>query len=156
MPVIHNRMPAGIPGDVTRTAGAVLEPGMVGGADIKHGAPVKLVDGKFAPLADGDAAADLYGFLARNYPSQGGTGTLVSGVAPAGSNADVLRSGYMAVTLAAGTAVKGAAVHVRISPDGAKAVGDIEAGSATGNVAINAQFMGAADANGAVEISYNI
>jgi len=156
MSVILTRMPAGVPGEVTRTNGAILEPGIVGAADIAHGAPVKLAGDKFVALESGDTAADLYGFLARSYPTQGGVGTLTPGVVPAGSVCDVLRSGYILVPLAVGTAAKGDAVYVRTTVDTGKALSDIEAGTATGNVAINAQFMGAADADGNVEISYNI
>lgn len=156
MPVIEKRMPCGIPGEVTRTSGAVLEPGIVGANDVPHGAPVKIASGKFVPLAGGEAAADIYGLMARNYPSQGGTTTLTPNVAPADLGCDVLRSGYMAVTLATGTAAKGDTVYVRVTADTGKDVGDIEAGSATGNVAINAKFQGAADTDGSVEISYNI
>ena len=156
MAVFETRMPCGIPGEVTRTRGAVLEPGIVGAADVPHGAPVKIENDKVVALANGDAAADLYGFMARHAPTQGGAATLTPGVAPAGSCCSVLRSGYMAVELAVGTAAKGDVVRVRVAPDTGKDVGDIEAGSATGNVAVNATFMGAADTDGSVEISYNI
>jgi hypothetical protein len=156
MNAILNRMPAGHTGEVTRTSGSVLEPGIIGSTDVAHGTPVKIVSGKFSPLENGDAVADIYGLMSRSFPSQGGTGTLTPNVAPAGSAGDVLRSGYMAVTLATGTAAKGDTVYVRVAPDTGKDVGDIEAGTATGNVAIAAQFMGAADADGVVEISFNI
>ncbi|MBC17094.1 MAG: hypothetical protein CL942_08585 [Desulfovibrio sp.] len=156
MPVIEKRMPCGIPGEVTRTHGAILEPGIVGASDVPHGDPVKLENDKLVPLANGDDAADIYGFMARHAPTQGGITTLTPGVAPAGSNCSVLRSGYMAAKLATGTAAKGDDVYVRVAPDTGKDVGDIEAGTATGNVAINAKFMGAADTDGSVEISYNI
>ena len=154
--VITYRMDAGHPGAVTRTAGSVMEPGIVGASDVPLGGPVKIFNGLFVPLEDGDSAADMYGVMVRSFPSQGGTGTLIPGVISAGAAADVLRSGYMAVKLEAGTSAKGDTVYVRTAPDTGKDVGDIEAGTATGNVAIPAQFMGEADANGVVEISYNI
>lgn len=156
MPFIDTRMPSGFPGDVTRMHGAVLEPGIVGDADIPHGAPVKLIGGVLAVLEADDDASDLYGFMARSYPDQGGVGSATPNVAPAGSAADVLRSGYMAVTLASGTGSKGATVYVRIG-GATGSPGDIEAALvADETVSINATFMGAADANGVVEIAYNI
>jgi len=156
MAVIETRMPCGIPGEITRTHRVVLEPGIVGSTDVPHGAPVKLDSGKFVPLSGGESASDIYGLMARSYPTQGGAATLKPNVAPAGSPGDAMRSGYMAVKLATGTAARGKTVHVRVTLDGSKKVGDIEVDKASGNVAINAQFMGAADADGSVEISYNI
>lgn len=151
---ILNRMPTGFAGDVTRSHGAKIETGYVGGADIAYGVPVKVSGDKFVALEEGDAAADIYGFIVRSYPSGGRTST--DEVAEAGSLCGVLRSGYMAVPLAVGTAAKGAPVYVRTAVDTGKALGDIEVGSTAGNVAIPATFMGEADASGVVEIAYNI
>lgn len=241
MSAYTTRMPAGSPGDVTRLNGSILEPGFVGDVDVAHGAPVKLSGGKFIALEEGDTAADVYGVMSRSFPQQGGTGTLTPDVVPAGAVGDVLRTGYILVLLAVGTAVKGGAVYVRTAAAEGKALGDIEAtldisiageagentGNATigglavadaapgdysvvftgatafnvfdpdgrivgsgatgsefnaagiaftitaggtpcvagdeftvtvsvGNVAVPAKFMGEADANGGVEISYNI
>lgn len=156
MPYILTRMPSGFAGEVTRTHAAVLEPCQVGEADLAHGAPVKLADGKIVALEEADTAADIYGFVVRSYPSQGGVPTTTVDVAPAGSVADVLRSGYMAVTLASGTGSKGGTVYVRVSA-ASGSLGDVEAALVTDEtVAVNATFMGAADANGVVEIAYNI
>ncbi|MDD3310960.1 hypothetical protein [Pseudodesulfovibrio sp.] len=153
---INTRMPSGFAGDVTRAAVAVLEPCLVGDTDLAHGAPAKLVDGELVPLEAGDVAADIYGFVARSYPSQGGAGSTADNVAPAGSVVDVLRSGYMAVPLAVGAGSKGGLVYARISA-ASGSVGDIEAALvADETVAIDATFMGAADADGVVEIAYNI
>ncbi|MGE4504044.1 MAG: hypothetical protein AB7D51_01755 [Desulfovibrionaceae bacterium] len=157
MTAIIERMPAGLPGEVTRMAQSTLEPAIVGDTDIAHGAPVKMVSGKLAPLEAADTAADVYGFLARSFPCQGGTGTLTPGVAPAGTAVSVMRRGYMLVQLASGSAAKNGTVYVRIAVDTGKAVGDIEAALVADNtVALGAQFMGEADASGSVEISYNI
>jgi hypothetical protein len=156
MTAYTERMPAGFLGDITRLGGSIIEPGIVGSADVAHGAPIKLSDGKFVALEEGDAATDIYGFMGRSFPTQGGTGTLTPGVVPAGAGCDVVRQGYVLVLLADGTAAKGGTVYVRTAADTGKAVGDIEAATATGNVAIDATFMGAADADGKVEISFNI
>jgi hypothetical protein len=142
-----DRMPAGWPGDVTRPAGLVLEPAVVGATAVPYGAPVKISGGKVVLLEEDDTAADLYGFATRSYPSQGGAVPVAGALGP-GSLCDVLRSGYLLVPLAAGTAALGGAVYVRL--------GDIEAASAEGNVPIGATFLGEADASGNVEICFNI
>ena len=120
------RMPAGYPGDVTRKGNSVLEPGSIGSEAVKYGSPVKLSAGLVAALAALDIATVLHGFLVRPYPTLG-AGDLVPGSAPAGAACDVLRSGYISVALASGTAAKGGQVHVRVQADTGKAVGDIEA-----------------------------
>ena len=156
MSFITTRMPSGFPGEVTRIDGSVIEPCQVGDSDLVHGQPVKIVGNKLVPLEAGDAAADLYGFVCRSYPSQGGIGSTTPETIKAGTVADVLRSGYMAVSLAVGTAAKAGTVYVRISA-ASGSIGDIEAALvADETVAVNATFMGAADADGITEIAYNI
>jgi hypothetical protein len=121
------RMPAGFAGDVTRKENSIIEPGILG-SDVALGAPVKISGGKLVALTGGEAATDIYGFLVRPYPTQGGiSGLTVAGKLPSGSACDVLRLGYMSVPLARGTAVKAAKPYVRVVADGAKLVGDIEA-----------------------------
>ncbi|MFR1534290.1 MAG: hypothetical protein ACLSTO_12055 [Bilophila wadsworthia] len=63
------RMPAGIPGDVSRKEGATIESSLVGSKAIPYGAFVKLVSGKLEPLAASDTAAVIYGLAVRPYPS---------------------------------------------------------------------------------------
>lgn len=119
-------------------------------ADVPFGAPVKLDgNGKLAPIS---AAEDtVYGFMVRPYPTQAAR-------AEAGSIQDCMRSGYMTVLLARGTAARGGAVHVRIAAAEGKAVGDIEAAAVKDETAEvpGCIFMGAADDNSIVEISFNI
>lgn len=50
MPAYLTRMPAGIPGDVSRKEGATIESSLVGSKAIPYGAFVKLVSGKLEPL----------------------------------------------------------------------------------------------------------
>jgi hypothetical protein len=121
------RSPAGIPGDVTRKHDTTLEPVTIGASAVAHGAPAKLSGGLLAPIAGGDDASDIYGFLARPYPMQGTVNDLGQATTPAGGQGDVMRRGYMAVLLASGTAAKGGQVFVRVTEDTGKAVGDIEA-----------------------------
>lgn len=152
--VFDERMPAGIPGDVTRKRDSTLEPGFVGDTALAYGAPVKLdAKGRFAPVTAGDTA--IYGFLARPYPSGGGQGGSASGqdgMAAPGSQADVMRRGYMSVRVASGAPAKNGQVHVRLADGGIVAAED-----AGNTLAVPAcAFMGAADGSGNTEISYHI
>lgn len=151
------RMPAGFAGDVTRKSDSTLEPNLLG-VDAAPGAPVKMSAGKVVPMEAGDAASALYGFLARTFPTQGGiSGLTAEGKLRAGNACDVLRRGYMCVTLARGTAAKGGQVHLRIAVAAAKAVGELEAAAvANETVALPATYTGPADSDGNVEIAYNI
>lgn len=107
------------------------------------GIPVKL-----NAAADGvtpvTAAADkVYGFSVRTYGQADCDGQQVSKMVT------VLRRGYVAVAIASGTAALGGQVYLT-------AAGAISA-TATSNTALDgAQFMGPADADGLVEIAFNI
>lgn len=127
MSAYSTRMPAGFAGDVSRRQGAVTEPCVLGSTAMAPGSIVKLSSGKAAPLAGGEDASAVYGVLTRGYPTQHGVGSLSSDLVPAGAVGDVLRSGYVLVHLASGTAAKGGAVYVRVTAAAGKAVGDIEA-----------------------------
>ncbi|MDR1961447.1 MAG: hypothetical protein LBQ16_04115 [Gracilibacteraceae bacterium] len=154
-----NRMPAGIPGEVSRPAHVTLEAQHLGAAEIPFGAVVKLSAGALAPIAAADTASVIYGFLARPFPTTGIDNAAGAGMAPAGTVQSVMRRGYMTVVLKGATAAaKNGAVYVRVTADGTKLVGDIEAAADAGKtVAVPAcAFTGAADADGNVEISFNI
>lgn len=149
------RMPAGIPGDVTRKGNAVLEPNMMGAAALPFGAVIQLTGGKVAAIA---AGGTVYGFLVRPYPMQSTETAMGAGAMPANASCDVMRSGYMAVTLKSGTPAKGAQVHVRVVAGAGRVVGDLEAAAdGTDTMAVpGCFFMGAPDANGITEIAYNV
>ena len=155
------RMSSGIPGDVTRLSNATIEPGVYDPAKSfdTFGVPGKIVSEKFVPLEAGDTADDIYGLLVRPYPTTSSQDPLGTSTPPKAGINDILRRGYMTVLLRAGTSAKGGAVYVRIgSPVAGKPIGGIEA-AADGADTVdlpNATFMGAADASGNVEISYNI
>lgn len=155
------RMPAGIPGDVTRPSTSTIEPNVYDPAKPfdAFGVPGKIVAEKFVPLEAGDAATVIYGLLVRPYPTTSSQDPLgKSTPAKTGIN-DVLRRGYMTVLLRAGTSAKNGTVYVRVgTPAAGKPIGGIEAAADGANtIALpNASFMGAADASGNVEISYNI
>lgn len=145
MPVYHTRMPAGIPGRVSRKSGVTLE-SVILGAAMPFGAPGKIVNGELVPLAEGDTAEAVYGFLASPYPTQSGMAAFGSGEAQKSTVQSVMRRGYMTVRLISGTAAKNAPVH--LLPSGL--------GTNGGSAMENCTFTGAADGDGNVEIAYNI
>lgn len=157
------RMPAGIPGDVTRASQSTIEPVFLDPAlpFAGYGLFGKIAAGKFVPFGAGDANGADYGLLVRAYPTTGGSGAdpLGTSTPPTKGVADVLRRGYMTVKLNAGTASKDSQVYVRVAAAAAgKPIGGIEAvADSTNTVAITiASFIGPADASGNVEIQYNI
>jgi hypothetical protein len=158
MPAYLERMPAGIPGEISRPGNSTLESNLVGADPIRFGSVVKLVDGFVASIGGGDTNNLIYGFLVRSYPTTGVDGMFGPGEAPAGTLQSVMRRGYMSVTLKGATAAaKQGAAYVRVTAAAGKAVGDIEAAAGDGLVAIpNCIFMGDADTGGITEISYNI
>lgn len=155
MPVYNKRMPAGIPGRVSRRSGATLESILLGIAML-FGAPGKVVSGSLVPLAEGDSAAVIYGFLASQYPTQSDMADLGGGSAPENTMQSVMRRGYMTVKLTGGTAAKNAPVYV-VTAGSAGTVGSLSASSGAGLAAIpGCTFQGEADGDGNVEISFNI
>lgn len=156
---ILTRMPSGIPGDISRRAASIIEPVQLDPANAfaGYGLPGKFNGNKFVPIAAGDVAAAVYGFLVRPYPTQtaNADGSGVNLV----QMADTMRRGYMTVKCNAGVAAFNGAVYVRVANAAAgKPMGGIEAAADGGNcVAIpNCVFKAAADASGNVEISFNI
>ncbi len=153
------RMPAGIPGSVTRTEHATIEPGIVdaAGTPAAFGSFVKVVAGKVRAIAADDTAAVVYGLLVRSFPTQASQDGLGASTPPAGSGS-VMRRGYMTVLLTQGSAARNSPVHLRVVAAAGKAIGDIEAVADGTNsfVVPGAVFMGPADAGGNVEIAFNI
>ncbi|USE78845.1 hypothetical protein NDR89_19595 [Cupriavidus gilardii] len=157
------RMPSGIPGDISRQSQATVEPQIFDPAlpFPGYGLFGKLVAGKFVPIASGDTAAVVYGLLVRPYPTTGGAGSEPVGTAtpPTKGVCDVLRRGYMTVKNNAGSPTNGGQVYVRVAAAAAgKPIGGIEAAAdGTNTIAVTgAIFTNAGDANGNVEIAFNI
>ncbi|MCA7083398.1 hypothetical protein K7G19_07270 [Cupriavidus sp. DB3] len=157
------RMASGIPGDISRQSQATVEPQIFDPAlpFPGYGLFGKLAAGKFVPVASGDTAAVIYGLLVRPYPTTGGAGSEPLGTAtpPTKGVCDVLRRGYMTVKNNAGTPALGGTVYVRVAAAAAgKPIGGIEAAAdGTNTVAVaGAIFMNGGDANGNVEIAFNI
>ncbi|WP_423196783.1 Bacteriophage protein [Cupriavidus sp. H19C3] len=157
------RMASGIPGDISRQSQATVESQIFNSSlpFPSYGVPGKIVSGKFVPVASGDAATVIYGLLVRPYPTTGGNGSEPLGTAtpPTKGVADVMRRGYMTVKNNAGTPALGGTVYVRVANAAAgKPIGGIEAVADSTNTVImaGASFMSAADADGNVEIAFNI
>jgi len=158
------RMPAGIAGDVTRREHADIEP-QVMDTDypvLRYGEPVKMVDGEIRPITTGDDINDIYGFGCRAYPVQNSSNeALGTATPPTNLHFDVMRRGYMTVKVQDGTPVKNASVFVRTAAADdptAQSIGGLECDSDGGDCfeITNAKFMGEADSDGNVEISYNL
>lgn len=157
------RLPSGFAGMITRVDATDTEPQIIDSTTppTAFGVPVKMVNGKIQPIAAGDTASVIYGFLVRPFPFQGQNIAQAIGtqVPPTSGTGDIMRRGYMSVKANAGTPAFGGAVYVRVAtPSGAKVIGGIEAVADGANTVIvpTAQFKSAPDANGNVEIEYNI
>lgn len=160
------RMPAGIAGDVNRAQhhtveAQVITPSGTAGHPTAYGVPVVIdaTSHQVRAVAASDAATAIYGLLVRPFPANSSVDGIGTSTPPLSGPCDVLRRGYMSVTLAAGSAVKGAPVYVWAGTATASHIqGGFEAASPGSGLgfAIPAQFMGPADANGITEISFNI
>ena len=153
------RMPSGIAGDVSRKAHSTIESHHVGGQFAGFGLFGKIDQktGDFVPLDQDDK--EVYGLLVRSYPTQTAQNELGQAVPMPSGIGDVLRRGYMTVKCNAGTAKKAGKVYVRVASETkVKLLGGIEAVEDGENTIElnNAMFMHEADAQGNVEISYNI
>nr|WP_223238631.1 hypothetical protein [Acinetobacter baumannii] len=95
----------------------------------------------------------------RSYPTQSALNGIGAAVPQSGIVNDIMRRGYMTVKCNAGTAKKAGKVYVRVATGTElKPIGGIEAvADGVNTIEIkNAMFMHDADAQGNVEISYNI
>lgn len=166
------RMPAGIPGEVNRVQTATITPESVTpsgttGAPTAYGVPLVIDQtvgnvGNMRTVLTGDTAAVVYGFLVRPFPTQSYVWNdgLGSGAPPSSGQIDVLRRGCMTVLLSGTTgAVKGGQVYIwSAAPVGSHIMGGIEAANpgASGFALTNCFFRGAADAQGNIEIEWNL
>jgi hypothetical protein len=162
------RMGAGFPGDVNRTHPASIEPCLIDASapPTAYGQPV-LVDPTtqgVRPFTVGDTATAAYGVTVRPYPIQQasasnfGAAAIGAAVPLTSGVMDVLRAGYIMSTVV-GSTVKNGAVYVWVAAStGVHIQGGFEASASAGNtVALtNCTFNGSPDANGNVEIAFNI
>lgn len=128
------RMPAGIPGAVTRTESATVEPGVLDTTNypLVFGVPVAsdASSKNIRAIMAGDTSASIYGLYVRPYPLTGnGTDGLGTSTPPVKGLCNVLKRGYMSVVLGGtAAAAKNAPVYVRVgNASSGKVVGDIEA-----------------------------
>lgn len=157
--VLLYRMPSGIPGDISRRQSATVEPVVMDAAFpfASYGIPYKRVSGKARPLASGDVATVIVGFLVRPYPTQ--TSNADGSGVHSGPIGDGLRRGYITVKNNAGVPAVDGVVYARVAnPVGGKPIGGIEAVADSTNTVIvaGARFTGPADAAGNVEIEFNL
>lgn len=150
------RMGSGFPGHISRSGSVTLEANILDKA-ISFGTPVKLKNGKITPLEEGDTSDNVYGFLARQYPTTSISKSDEVLAVPKTIN-DVMRRGYMAIKLKKGQAEKGAPVYVRIKDSGTSKIGDIESALVDGETIKipSCFFMGEGDKKSITEISYHI
>lgn len=129
MVAIITRAPAGFPGLITRDDSKTIVPYVIdsGTPPTAFGGVVKIVSEKLQPFASGDGASVITGFLVKAFPVQSTTNTLGAATPPTSGIIDVLKRGYIATTLAHGTAAKNGQVYVRTTAKTNYAVGDIEA-----------------------------
>jgi hypothetical protein len=159
MTAFTTRMPAGVVGAISRFGNDTqVEPSLLNNAAIPaYGQVVKLVTGKAGALASADAGTVAYGWAVRPFPHQSSVNALGAAVPDANSILDVMRRGYMSVSLKNGAPAKGDQVYVVTTVGGSYAIGDVVASAspAGGGTAVaipGATFMGPADANGITEI----
>lgn len=131
------RMPAGIPGAVTRAEHATIEPGLMNSAApfSAYGLPAKIASGKFVPVGAGDVAAAMVAILVRPYPTQAAQDPLGTATPPqTGGIGDFLKRGYMTAKLNGGaTLAKGDQIYIRTANASAgKPIGGFE-GAAENN-----------------------
>ncbi|MBI6548598.1 structural cement protein Gp24 [Xenorhabdus lircayensis] len=164
MTVYLKRMPLGIAGAISRLQDTTVEPVLLKSANLfpAYGLVGKYDDGGyFVPLAEGDTADRIQGIYVRPYP----TTSMPDKAYIIGTNnnytGDNLKRGYMTVKLDgdASSIKKGAPVYVRTGkPKETSPLGSFLNVAIDGETALlpNAQFTGAGDADGNVEISYKI
>lgn len=151
------RMPSGIPGDISQKAHSTVEAHILKGNFGAFGIFGKLTADGIVPLEAADT--DVYGLIVRSYPTQSALNGIGAAVPQSGIVNDIMRRGYMTVKCNAGTAKKAGKVYVRVATGTElKPIGGIEAvADGVNTIEIkNAMFMHDADAQGNVEISYNI
>ena len=162
------RMPAGIPGQVTRLEQSTIESQAYDPAAPfpAYGVPMKTgANGKMQPIVAGDTANLVEGILVRPYPTTG-AGTLTSsfgpGVPPTSGICNRLKRGYMMVAVnGTAAALKDGPVFIRVGGAApGKPIGGFEAAAdatpANTSQLLTATWTGPADPQGNGEIVFNI
>jgi hypothetical protein len=177
MTAFQYRMPAGIPGELNRIFACVVETQVItpSGAGFNnptaYGVPL-VIDattgnvGNMRAMIAADYTANStvnllpYGILCRPFPTGNSQDPLGTSTPPASGACDVLKTGYINVLLSgSAAAIKGSPAYIWLAAaSGTHIVGGWEAANTGGSTMLvaGAYFMGAADANGMVEISFNL
>ncbi len=145
------KMTFGYAGQITRSGDLLIEPKMLADpAPESYGHAVSLMSDGKATQVSASAATVIYGFMVGAYPRMS--------LAPvAGKTDNVMRRGYMAVSVGVGEPTPEAPVYVRIqNPAEGKPVGGAEAVPDDANTILvqNAKFKSEMDANGLAEIYF--
>ncbi|EOX8392127.1 structural cement protein Gp24 [Salmonella enterica] len=157
------RMSAGIAGAISRPQDLTVEPQTLDSAKAfaAYGLAGKFSAGKFVPIEEADTAAVVVGIYVRPYPTasqpdkvrQIGTGYNFAG--------DCMKRGYVTVNLGADASAVtlGGAVYMRVAtPSDTSPLGAFLAAADGENTVqiTNAFFNGPGDANGNIELAFNI
>lgn len=164
MTAILSRAPTGFAGGVSRASeGRVIQPELIYATTppTAYGQFLKYNGSAVTPMASGDAATVFAGIAVRSYPVQSTTNAMGAAVPPTTGFIDMLRSGFVTLILALGTAAKGGQVYVVTTAGGTVNVGDLvtaasPAGGGTAVAIVGAMFEGPAGPDGIVEISLNL
>ncbi|HED3078604.1 TPA: hypothetical protein U2Q62_003476 [Citrobacter amalonaticus] len=157
------RMSAGIAGAISRPQDLTVEPQTLDSAKAfaAYGLAGKFSAGKFVPIEADDTAAVVVGIYVRPYPTasqpdkvrQIGTGFNFAG--------DCMKRGYVTVNIGAdaSSVALGGAVFMRVAtPTASSPLGAfLTAADGENTVQLtNAYFNGPGDANGNIELAFNI
>jgi hypothetical protein len=158
------RMPAGIPGQVTRASQATVEAQLLDTTyfPTSYGVPVAIdaTSHNMRAIKAADVVASVYGMYVRPYPTNSNTDGLGTSTPPVSGIGNCLKRGYISVKLNGATAAaKNGTVYVRTAVGTGSIIGGIEAAADSTNtfaLPSNCYFTGPADASGNVEIGFNI
>ncbi len=158
------RMPAGIPGVINRMEVATVEPRILdpNTPPTAYGTFVKNTSTGLQPaVGSGDVTYPtvLAGLIARPYPVQEYSTNEALGSATPDPNrpADIMTRGFMTVFLAGVVAAaRGGQVYLVTTATTGYVAGTISASATNATAVTGCVFTGAADANGNVEIAFNI
>lgn len=157
------RMSSGIAGVISRPQDLTVEPHVLDSTKpfAAYGLGGKIAGGKFVPVESGDAATVLAGIFVRPYP----TASQPDKVCQIGSGfnftGDNLKRGYVTVNIGgdASAVALNALVYMRVdNPTDASPLGAFLAAADGENTVqiTNAYFNGPGDADGNIELAYNI
>lgn len=165
------RMPGGFAGAVNRTHPAnivpylnnVTSPVQLFGQGVQIGADNASVRG--ITTADNAGAAGIFGIAVRTFPFQQGQAATdfapaaIGTAKPLGGVIDILKSGFIMVQVNGATVLGGPAYVWSAASAGAHVQGNFEAAAPGGSgVALtgNTYYNGVPDANGIVELAFNL